>query len=106
MRLEDSPIFAEAKFGDTIEVEPQADGAFRFVRVITRSSLETMSWVLAPEVFEGGALDPLLDQVKSLGGHLEAFGGMLIVHVPGSEKASIEAKLDQIIKELRENTGC
>jgi hypothetical protein len=101
MRLEDSAVFAEARFGDTIEVESQPDGSFRFVRVTVPSVLETLSWVLAPEFLNGHALDPLFEGVRALGGHVEAFGGMLMLHVPGAEKASIGAKLDQIIEELQ-----
>jgi hypothetical protein len=96
-RMEESSVFCEARYLDTIEAEPQTDGKLRFVRVVTPSGLRTGSYILSPAQVESPALNALLDKVLAAGGNWEkVFGGVLFLHLP-PEHAHIIDEFDSFI---------
>ena len=92
-RLDEIPIFSEvAGFHDIIEVEPSPDGGLRFVRVVTPSGFKTVCWIGPKECFKAPAVLSLLERVVAVGGHWEIFlGGILFLHLPPAEEASIQS---------------
>jgi hypothetical protein len=89
-RLEESSLLGEVQYHDVIEAETLSDGGLRLVRVATPSGLKTASWVLPENVFESPVLKGLLDRVMAVGGNWErTFGGVLTLHLPPVEEASI-----------------
>jgi hypothetical protein len=87
-RLEETSFWGEMRYLDVIRAATCDDGALLFEEVITRSELATESWVLSKEVLASREMHEILDLVMTTGGNWEqAFGGILIVHIP---KESIE----------------
>ncbi len=85
-RAEESSVFGEVMFHDTFETEPQGDGSFRYLRVVTPSELKNTSWMISKTLAESTSLSSLLDRVMAVGGNWERiFGGCLIVHLPPAE---------------------
>src|ERR1700674_4781979 len=100
-RLEESSAFGEASYHDVVETEPQADGTLRFMRVLTRSGLTTVSWILPQGQFESPALAALPAKVMAVGGNWERiFGGVLLLHLPGAEQDLIVGELNTLVGQL------
>lgn len=89
-RLEESSLLGEVQYHDVIETETLPDGGLRLVRVAAPSGLKAASWVVPENVFESPVLKGLLDRVMAVGGNWErTFGGVLTLHLPPVEEASI-----------------
>ena len=93
-RLEESSFASEIRYMDVMRAVAQDDGSLLFKEVVTRSDLATHSWVLSKEILSSRELREILDLAMAVGGNWEqAFGGVLIIHVP---KELIEMIVGQI----------
>lgn len=82
-RLEESSLLGEARYDDIIRASPKADGSLEFGGVASPSGLHTEEWLLSRTLIESAEFDSVLKWVTSVGGNWEqAFGGLLILHVP------------------------
>ena len=100
-RAEESSIASELiNFGDVIEAEPSTDNGICFVRVIEKSPLMTLRWLISQDVAESQGLGQFLAKVDSAGGPLErALGGMPFQHLPHA--CGFDA-----VNEFKQHTGC
>lgn len=82
-RLEESSFVGEMRYLDVIRAIPLEGGSLLFKEVVTPSTLATQSWVVSKEIVESPELSKVLDRVMAIGGNWEqAFGGVLIIHLP------------------------
>ena len=82
-RLDESSFAGDAVYGDIIRVKEMANGALLFVEITDRSNLTTHSWMLSAEVIATERIQAILKSVMEAGGMWkQAFGGLLMVHVP------------------------
>ena len=87
-------MLGEVVYGDIIEGEQRAGGALRFIRVASPSDMKTISCILTSEQINASGLRPFLERVVNLGGNWEqAFGGVLLVHLPKSVELDVEAEV-------------
>lgn len=96
-RLSVTPVTADPPvyLGDVIEAKLDAEGGYRFQRVIERSGLRVHNWLIPRVVAESPELAEYCEEVLRQGGQWERIlGGCLIVHLP------VDAPLD-VEKELR-----
>ena len=97
-RAEESSLLGEMSYKDVIQAESLGDGSLRFLKIVTPSGLKTSSWILSKDIIESDRFRAILDYVMELGGNWEqAFGGLLLVHLPPEQADTIEAR----IKEFR-----
>jgi hypothetical protein len=98
-RLENSAIFGEPKFHDIVETEPHDDGTQRFVCIRQRAKLIHGCWCLTKELIESPEMDVFLAKVVSAGGCWEIhFGGVLLLHLPPKERASLMREFKQMFR--------
>ena len=82
-RLEESSLLGEGRYHDTIRACRREDSSLQFQEIITPSGLHTEEWILSKDLMESSKFRLFLDWVMSVGGNWEqAFGGLLLVHVP------------------------
>jgi len=100
-RAEESSIASESiNLGDVIEAEPGPDNGIRFVRVIEKSPLMTLRWLIPQDAAESKGLGPFLAKVDAVGGRWErALGGLLFLHLPHA--CGFDAD-----REFKHYTGC
>jgi hypothetical protein len=100
-RAEESSIASESiNLGDVIEAEPGPDNGIRFVRVIEKSPLMTLRWLIPQDAAESEGLGQFLAKVDALGGRWErALGGLLFLHLP--QACGFDAD-----REFKQYTGC
>ncbi len=96
-RLEESSFWGEIRYLDVIRATVRDDGSLLFKEVVKPSELATESWVLSKEIMASGELRAVLDRVIALGGNWEqAFGGVLMVHVPKQSMEMIAAQIKSL----------
>ncbi len=82
-RLEESSLLGEAQYHDIIRASSKADGSLEFRGVVALSGFHTEEWILSKSLIESPEFRSVLAWVMSVGGNWEqAFGGLLLVHVP------------------------
>jgi hypothetical protein len=82
-RLEESSLLGEGRYHDPIRVSRRDDNSLQFQEIVTPSGLQTEEWILSKDLMESHEFRLVLDWVMSVGGNWEqAFGGLLLVHVP------------------------
>ena len=99
-RLADTPfaVLDAVYQGDVIELVPEPDGTHRFRRVVERSPLMHLSWVVPKGFVESSEYAAFGLVVQAVGGQCERIaGGILHVHVPHARAREIEAELEQRI---------
>jgi hypothetical protein len=93
--LEESSLLGHACYHDVIRATPAVDGSLNFEHVVRRSGLSTTSWILPQKVIQSSELHAILSDVMRLGGNWEqAFGGLLLIHVPPQEADNIHRKIE------------
>jgi hypothetical protein len=100
-RAEESSIASESiNLGDVIEAEPGPDNGIRFVRVIEKSPLTTLRWLIPQDAAESKGLGQFLVKVDAAGGRWErALGGFLFLHLPHACGFDVD-------REFKHYTGC
>ena len=82
-RLDESSFVGDARYGDIIRVKEMDDVALLFVELAERTTLVSQSWIMSADVLKSERMDAILKNVMQVGGMWEqAFGGLLIVHLP------------------------
>jgi hypothetical protein len=82
-RLDESSFLGEAVYGDVIRVREADDGAFVFIEVAQRTTLVSRTWIMSADTLQNQRIKAILASVMEVGGMWEqAFGGMLMIHVP------------------------
>ena len=100
-RLEESSALGEIKFHDVIETEMEANGSFRFVRLISRSELETVTCVIPENQFESPRVSAFLRKVIDLGGYWEKmFGGIVVFHLPAATKSATVKEFETLFQDV------
>jgi hypothetical protein len=91
-----------AFLGDVIEAEPDEKGGYRFRRVVERSGMRTMDWLLPREVTESAELAELCDAIERHGGLWERVtGGCLFIHLPPDSVFDAEKELERVLERVR-----
>lgn len=82
-RLDESSFVGDFRYGDIIRVKEMDDGALLFADIVERTPLVTRSWIRPADVLKSEGMNAILTKVMQAGGMWEqAFGGLLIVHLP------------------------
>jgi hypothetical protein len=82
-RFEESSLLGEAHYHDIIRASLKVDGSLEFEGVALPSGLHTEEWLLSKALIESAEFRSVLNWVTSVGGNWEqAFGGLLLLHVP------------------------
>jgi hypothetical protein len=82
-RLDESSFVGDARYGDIIRVKEMDDGALLFVELAESTTLISQSWIMSAELLKSERMGAILKKVMQVGGMWEqAFGGLLIVHLP------------------------
>ncbi len=100
VRLDETPLASSAdlRFGDVIEIEADAAGVSRFVRLRTRSELTCVSLIVGQEIAESRELRSALVAVSAIGVHWEqAYGGVLLLHGSPEQLAAARARLAPLV---------
>lgn len=98
-RLEHTPIWANREdnplyLGDVVELAPQSDGTYEFVRVAERAPLRHLDWVVPRRFVESEEYQRFGAAVEAAGGRWEGiFGGLLFVHLPLDSTFDADAEL-------------
>ncbi|MBA2682166.1 MAG: DUF4265 domain-containing protein [Ktedonobacteraceae bacterium] len=99
-RLDATPLLVdvEVAYGDIIEAELQANGVWRFCRVVTRSPWRHWDWILDKDFVESPAFLAWQQAIEAHGCVWERiFGGVFLVHLPPETDFDPELALEQII---------
>jgi hypothetical protein len=81
-RLEESSFFQDLRYHDVIQASLRNDGALTIKKIVVRSGLTTLDWIVSRELIDSEEFEDFLDYVESVGGVWERFfGGCLRVHV-------------------------
>ena len=102
VRLLETPLASEtaARLGDIIELNPEGSVS-RFVRIVTPSTLVTIEWLVTSRVAHSQELRDTIQYVRSIGGETEqAFGGVLLVHVPSESVEEVTGRLRDLLARL------
>jgi hypothetical protein len=95
-RAEESSMLGVVTYKDVFEARRLSDGSLRFLRIVTPSGLKTKSWILPIDTIESKGFRAILDSVMELGGCWEqAFGGVLLVHLPPEAADAVEARINE-----------
>lgn len=96
-RLEETPAFSEfASYGDTIQADVAQDGLLVCRKVVARSGLRTVRWLVSENFIGSAAWASAKDRLMACGGNWEQlFGGYLILHVPRDNIVEFEDILEQ-----------
>lgn len=100
-RVEFSSMLTEPRvfYGDVIEINPTGENSADFVRIVKRSGFVVSCRVIGQKIAESSLLQGLLDEIMRLGGNYErAFGGVLIVHLPGAADFDVDKELQTIAR--------
>lgn len=100
-RLLETPITADPPvyLGDVIEARADAEGGYRFQRVIERSGFRVHNWMIPRVVAESSELAEYCEEVLRQGGQWERiFGGCLIVHLPVDALFDVEKELEAVVE--------
>lgn len=100
-RVEFSSMLTEPRvfYGDVIEINPTGENSADFVRIVKRSGFVVSCRVIGQKIVESSLLQGLLDEIMRLGGNYErAFGGVLIVHLPGAADFDVDKELQTIAR--------
>ncbi|MEO6888654.1 MAG: hypothetical protein ABI456_05700 [Ktedonobacteraceae bacterium] len=103
-RLDATPILVdvEVAYGDIIEAELQANGVWRFCRVVTRSLWRHWDWMLGKDFVESPAFLAWQQAIEAHGGVWQhVFGGVFLVHLPPETDFDPELALKQIIAQQK-----
>ena len=94
--MEESSFVGEALYGDIIRVSEADDGALMFLEVAERSTLVSNNWIMSADTLGSPGIKAILTNVMELGGMWEqAFGGLLMVHVPPDFAETIFQQIDK-----------
>ena len=98
-RLNESSFVGDAVFADVIHVQQLPDGTFHFLGIAERSPLVTQSWILSEQVISSASIRAILANITGLGGNWEqAFGGLLMIHVPPDSACRIFDEITATVK--------
>jgi hypothetical protein len=103
-RLCESPISADPSvyLGDVVEARADAEGSYRFQRVIERSGLKTLDRLLPREVAESGEMSEFCEAVEQRGGFWErVMGGCFFIHLPPDATLDAEKELGTVMERVR-----
>jgi hypothetical protein len=94
-RLEESSFLGEVRYLDVIRATALDDRSLLFKELVPPSDLVTQTWVFSRETIASRELREILDRVMTIGGNWEqAFGGVLMVHVPKESMEAIEGQIN------------
>ena len=99
VRLLETPLASEtgARLGDVIELRSEGSVS-RFVRVVAPSTLVTLDWLLPKRVADSDEIRETIQYVRTIGGETEqAFGGVLLVHVPSERVEDVTVRLQELL---------
>ncbi len=100
--LEESSLLGHGFYHDSFRATPNQDGSLQFDRVVTPSGLCTNTWILSQSLIESDEIRAVLSDVMALGGNWEqAFGGVLLVHLPLAAVAKIQERITAIASQDR-----
>jgi hypothetical protein len=102
-RVETSSVLAEPSvfYGDIIEIIPTAQTAAVFQSIVRRSEFKVFDFIISPKIADSPQLQALLESIMQLGGNWERFfGGVLLVHLPRGVELDIDAKLQELARDL------
>jgi len=100
-RLLGTPLCSSSdlRLGDVVELTSEGD-IWRFQRVMTRSPLVTLEYLVTRKIAELPDFHSLLEQVRTSGGEWErAFGGVVFIHLPPSFVPRIRSRMAELLKE-------
>ena len=100
--LEESSLLGHCCYHDTIRATTGSDGSLNFVEVVKPSALVTHTWILPSNVVESVGFRSILSDVLKVGGHWEqAFGGVVLVHLPRQEAEKVQERIELLSSNSR-----
>ena len=99
VRLLETPLASEtgARLGDIVELKTEGSVS-RFVRIVAPSILVTLEWLVTSRVADSPEFRKTIQYVRTIGGETEqAFGGMLLVHVPSERVREVTARIEELL---------
>ena len=93
--LEESSLLGHVSYHDIIRATIGNDGSLNLVEVVKPSALVTHTWILPSNVVESVGFRSILSDVLKVGGHWEqAFGGVVLVHLPPQEAEKVQERIE------------
>ena len=90
---------SDLRLGDVVELTSEGD-IWRFQRVMARSPLVTVEYLVTRKIAELPAFHSLLEKVRQSGGEWErAFGGVVFIHLPPTSVPWIKSQMANLLEE-------
>jgi hypothetical protein len=94
--LESPTLTCKVNYGDTISVQPDANGELEMVKIIRRSDYKSRRFLL-PLISKSEFMEKLGNPIKEEGGVWEVdMGGIIIVHMPLDSSYDLDALFNSL----------